>query len=138
MKYYYSSAHAPHESPSLVYYRHTHTKHIPLASSTIIIVHSVDMHNIRAQAMKRVNGSSGKCVFVSRLGIFLFLSPSELSTVGRRYCVLARAQFLINKSKHDVLVRKFSKKKTLCSFTFFIVSTFFYFCTTLRFTFYSS
>lgn len=73
---------------------HTHKHiHIPLASSTIIIVHSVDMHNIRAQAMKRVNDSSGKCVVVQRLGIFFFVlfvfigSLRVSLSVGRRYCV---------------------------------------------------
>lgn len=48
--------------------------HIPLASSTIIIVQSVDTHNINAHAMKRINDCSEKYEFLSRRNIFYCVS----------------------------------------------------------------
>lgn len=130
-------------------YRHSH---IPLASSTIIIVHSVDMHNIRAQAMKRVNDSSGKCVFVSRLGIFFPSSAAAAAAVlfcfyrlfqdytrsRRRYCVLAYHSFVHlqqmekrSGSEHVFGVQNFPRRKTLFGLLF-ITSTCFCFYSCVR------
>lgn len=84
--------------PNLFSTQQTH-KHIPLASSTIIIVQSVDTHNIKAQAMKRINDFSGKCDFLSRRNIFSLIFENKT----KLYFNLDQFLYLVKLYKYECL-----------------------------------